>query len=76
MPFPEQHFGRHVLRRPAKRVRRVVAAHVRLRKAEIAQMDIPLQVEEDVLGLYVSVDNSLLVEVLDSQAHLREVLLR
>jgi len=57
-------FRSQVLGRAAESVRHLVACHLKLREAEVSQLDVTLRVKDDVLGLKITVDNSVAVETL------------
>ena len=76
MALLPQHFGRHVFRRAAKRLREVVGAEVHLREAEISEAEVAVGIHEHVLWFQVSVDHVLAMQVLQGQEYLCETDLR
>lgn len=64
-----QHFGRHVIQGPAKGV-----SHVLFLRAppEIAELDVPSFVQQQVFWFEVAVDNRVLVQVVNPDASLEE----
>ena len=66
MPLSPGLFGRHVEHRPQRHTLRTdrLVAHLTLGKAEVHDMRFILQVDHDVAGLYVAVDDSLLMRIM------------
>jgi hypothetical protein len=60
-----------VLRSAAEGVGHLLTQH--LGEAEVSELDVAILVDEDVLGLQVSVDDAAAVQVAQSQGHLGSV---
>lgn len=69
----EEHLRSHVFRRTAEGKGQEIVCHVGSGEPEVCELDVAIGVYEDVLGLYVSVDDLVLVEVVDGEANLAEV---
>ena len=67
------HLGREVVRRAAQRPRGALAM---LREPEVSDFNVPVEVEEDVLGLEVAVDDVERVQVVERERDLGRVELR
>lgn len=70
---PEDHLGRHVLRAATKRIREFFILHILLRQSEISNLNMPIVVDQQILGLQVSVHNFLLMQVQQPVQNLDEV---
>ena len=70
--LPEQDFGAHVLGRAAERVGSLPLWYD-FRKSEIGYFNVAVDVDEYVLGLDVSVDNVVGVQVLEAEQQLRKI---
>ncbi len=68
-----EHLRGDVLRRATERVAAVMRPKVIAREAEVGELDMAIEVEENVLRLEVAIDDVLRVEVLDGQDDLYEV---
>jgi len=72
VPFALQNLRTHILRRSAVRKTSLLRFE-NLGEAEISELDVAVDVDEDVFGLQVPVDDLLGVEVLDAQEDFSEV---
>jgi hypothetical protein len=70
---PVQDLGREVLGRAAERVRAVAVLHVDLAEAKVAERDVAVVVQQDVLRLEVAVHDVERVQVLEHEEELRAV---
>ena len=68
-----QYFGRQVLRRAAERRRRDVVVDAFLGQAEICEFDVPVRVQQDVLGFEVSIHDAKRVQILQRKGDLGSV---
>ena len=75
--FLQQDLRCNVLRRAAERVRRPVAggegSHVLLAQAEIRKLNVPISIQQNVLGLQITVHDVLLVQMVQRKYQLRGV---
>ena len=60
---PEYHLWRHVLGAPAEGMSPVLLTHVGLREPKIGDLYVPVVADQQVLGLEVTVDDLVLVQV-------------
>ncbi len=67
-----EHFWAQVLWRPTKRMRALIFFD-NLRKSKVCNLDVPIHIDKDVFGLYVTVDNVFIVQVLKSEQNLAHV---
>lgn len=71
-PLPP-YLGRHELGRSAKRAGCRSVPHVLLAETIIGNLDVTVQREKNVVELEITVDDTVLVEILQGQAHLGSV---
>lgn len=70
---PEDHLGRHVLCAATKRIREFFLFHVLFGQPKIGDLDVPVVVDQQILGLQVSVHDFLLVQIQQPVQNLDEV---
>lgn len=67
------HFWRHELRSTAERAGRGTIPHVLLTETVVRNLDVSIQSQQNIVKLQVSIDDPILVEVLESQANFGRV---
>lgn len=73
MPRTVHELRRILLGRPAYTLGRLVVIDIKLALAEIRQLDLPIRVDEHVLGLQVPLDDVERVQLADHDHHLRDL---
>ena len=68
MALVEKHFRRQVLRSAAEGVGTRLAV---LRETEVGQLEVTLLINEDILRLQITVDDVLLMQILEHESNLR-----
>lgn len=65
-----EHLGSEVGHTPAEGFGSIVVEHTLLRESEVSKHGMPIDIEDDVFGLQVAVDDIILVEVLQGREDL------
>ena len=68
-----KYLGRHELGGSAEGARRGAVPHVFLAETVVGNLDVPVERQEDIVELQITVDDAVLVEVLERQAHLGSI---
>jgi hypothetical protein len=64
------HLGSHKFRGTTERARRGAVPHILFAETVIGDLDMPIEGQEDVVELEITIDDSVFMEILQCQAHL------
>ena len=67
---PVNYLGRHELRRTTKCAGARSVPHVLLAESIIGNLDVAIQRQKNVVEFEIAIDNTVLMKILQSQAHL------